>query len=129
MGVPVNYSWSARNKKRTSGIGTVRDMSVEGIFVLSQICPLIGARVDIEIGRPEQRRRPRRCIKARMKVVRIDQNENGTGFAAHGKVFIGDGAGKRGSGGSTSGPFIVRNRQLGTELDRLLSPDHAVKSN
>lgn len=125
----MSYSWSAGNKKRTSGTGTVRDMSVEGIFVLSQICPPIGARVDIEIGRPEQGRRPRRCIKARMKVVRIDQDENGIGFAAHGKVFVGDGAGKRGSGGSASGPVIVRNRQPSTELDRLLSPNHAVKSN
>ena len=125
----MSYSWSARNKKRACGTGTVRDMSVEGIFVLTQLCPLIGARVDIEIGWPEQRRRRRRCIKARMKVVRIDQNENGTGFAAYGKVFVGGGAGKRGSGGSASGPFVVRNRQLSTELDRLLSPGHAIKSN
>jgi hypothetical protein len=115
MGVPASYRWSGREKKRSSSAGTVRDMSLEGIFILSPVCPLIGTKVDIEIGRSRLRERQRRFIKARMKVVRIERNESAAGFAACGKVFIG-GERRRGAGGNASAPMIAKGRRDGQEL-------------
>ena len=110
MGVPATYRWSGRDKKRNSSTGTVRDMSLEGIFILSPVCPWIGAKVDIEIGKPGQQERSRRFVKARMKVVRIEQSEGAPGFAASGKVFIGGGRRRRGSGGIGSALTSVNDR-------------------
>lgn len=107
MGAPVTFRWTGRDKKRNSGVGTVRDMSMEGVFVLSSICPRIGATVEMEIARPDQRS-PRSFIKARMKVLRIDrQDESGVGFAAQGKVFVGGGRGDSGRRAGAQAPFIV----------------------
>lgn len=94
----------------------MRDMSLKGIFILSPVCPLIGANVDIEIGRPEQKGRRRRLIKARMKVVRVEPNESASGFAACGKVFIGGERRRVGAGGNASVPMIVTGRRDGQEL-------------
>lgn len=116
MGVPATYRWSGRDKKRNASAGTVRDMSLKGIFILSPVCPLIGANVDIEIGRPEQKGQRRRSIKARMKVVRVEPNESASGFAATGKVFIGGGWRRRGSAAGPSAPPTVNERSSAREL-------------
>ena len=120
MGVPANYRWSGRDKKRNLGAGTVRDMSLEGIFILSPACPPVGAKVDIEIGRLGQKERrrqgQRRFVKAGMRVVRVERNEGATGFAASGKVFIGGGRPRRGSLGNASASSIVKDPRNGQRL-------------
>jgi hypothetical protein len=92
MDVPAIFNWNELDNKRYSGSGTVRDMSVEGIFILSSFSPPIGARVDIEIAKAERPGNVKNLIRARMKVLRIDRGitDGGiTGFAAHGRVFVG----------------------------------------
>lgn len=110
MGVSARFRWNGRSEKKNSGRGTVRDMSVQGVFILSSTCPKIGARIDIEIARPGTGRLSRSLIKARMKVLRIERGiENETGFAAHGRVFIRGERGRKGSAGGTLTPFVVRS--------------------
>jgi hypothetical protein len=111
IGVPAKFSWKGVANKRSTGKGTVLDMSVEGIFVLTTAFPQIDAEVIIEIGHTKDLGRSKNLIKARMKVVRIDQEVEagpGIGFAATGKVLI-----RRISGGGEKelglvGPVIFK---------------------
>ena len=120
MGGPAKFSWHERDKQRHTGAGTVRDMSVEGIFVLSPVGPPLGARVEIEITRAEAGpAQLKSLIKARMKVVRIDREiEDGgaSGFAAHGKVFVGRNIPKKSMTRGIRGPFIVTSHRAPTRF-------------
>jgi len=106
--VPANYSWGGRTRKQHSGKGTVRDMSVEGIFVMSPNCPKLGDKVDIDIGPSAPRCGKGTLIQARMKVLRIDfENDRQVGFAAHGKIFTEGRRGGKRSGHGAPTPFVI----------------------
>ena len=104
----------------------MRDMSVEGIFVLSTVGPPLGARVDIEIAKAEEwPQRLKSFIKARMNVVRIDRkidDERASGFAAHGKVFVGRSVGKKTTTRSIQGPFVATDRHALAEIQKPAQP-------
>ena len=92
MGAPAEFTWKGAANKYSESIGTVLDMSVEGIFISTTDCPQVGTEVNIEVVQPNDRGRSKYLIKARMKVLRIDHDANqgcGLRFAAQGKVFIG----------------------------------------
>jgi len=92
MGAQAQFTWKDAANKYSDSMGTVLDMSVEGIFISTSDCPQVGTEVNIEVVQPNDRGRSKYFIKARMKVLRIDHEViegSGLRFAARGKVFIG----------------------------------------
>jgi hypothetical protein len=94
IGIPVTFLWKGGGKKRgqVRCTGMVRDVSLDGVFILSSTCPGIGSEVQMEIEQADHLRRLNSLIKARMKVLRIEHNPGAphkVGFAAYGKILDG----------------------------------------
>jgi len=88
----VRFSWKETGDRRIRGKGIARDMSVAGIFVLTPMNPPVGTDVEIEVAPSKPLGMSKSLIKARMKVLRIEDGFEGDqrrGFAANGKVFVG----------------------------------------
>lgn len=85
------FQWKGPGREAFRGEGATRDMSVEGIFVLTSTCPPPDALVRLEVILPLSNGGSTAQMKSLMKVVRVDHDlaENSrSGFSATGKGFL-----------------------------------------
>src|SRR6266566_5001164 len=87
--VPVTFHWGADHANRSRGEGVTRDISVAGAYVFSEICPPIGALVNVDILLPVASKGDKPRMSAKMRVVRVDDDsrQQKTGFSITGKSF------------------------------------------
>lgn len=91
MNTAVIFHWRGPDNKRFQGEGTTRDLSVEGIFVLTATCPPANAQVHMEVILPLSDGVSKAQMKADMTVLRVDHDIEGckrSGFSAVGKGFL-----------------------------------------
>lgn len=91
MNTSVIFRWKRPDNQRFQGEGVTRDMSVEGVFVLSGTCPPVNALIHMEVILPLSDGASKAQMKAEMRVLRVDHDIAGTGrsgFSAAGKGFL-----------------------------------------
>lgn len=91
MSTSVIFSWDGPENKRFQGEGSTRDISVGGVFVLTQTCPPSFAPVHLEVILPLSDKASTVQMRAEMTVLRVDHNVAGTGrsgFSAVGPGFL-----------------------------------------
>jgi hypothetical protein len=91
MSTAVIFHWKGPDNKRFQGEGLTRDMSVDGVFVLTATCPPANAVVHLEVLLPLSDRASKAQMKADMTVLRVDHEISGnkrSGFSAVGKGFL-----------------------------------------
>lgn len=85
------FRWSGPGDKRFQSEGATRDMSVEGVFVLTPTCPPANAAVEVEVIIPLFDGVSKARMKADMVVLRVDHHltaSDRSGFSALGKGFL-----------------------------------------
>jgi hypothetical protein len=90
MSTSVIFHWMGPENQRLQGEGATRDVSVEGVFVLTKTCPPENALVQMEVILPLSDGASKAQMKADMRVVRVDRDVTGnsrSGFSAVGKGF------------------------------------------
>ena len=90
MSTSVIFHWMGPENQRLHGEGATRDVSVEGVFVLTKTCPPENTLVQMEVILPLSDGASKAQMKADMRVVRVDHDvaENSrSGFSAVGKGF------------------------------------------
>jgi len=90
MSTSVIFHWKGPENQRLQGEGATRDVSVEGVFVLTKTCPPENALVQLEVILPLSDGASKAQMKAAMRVVRVDHDAAGNsrnGFSAAGKGF------------------------------------------
>ncbi len=82
--VPVVFSWRDEQGNRRRARGYTRDLSPEGVFLLSPRCPPPGTKIGLEAFLPPlSELAPTWLMEAHGQVVRVEPNGDGpTGFAA-----------------------------------------------
>jgi hypothetical protein len=91
MNTAVIFHWRGPDNKRFQGEGATRDLSVEGVFVLTATCPPANAHVHMEVILPLSDGVSKAQMKADMTVLRVEHNIEGSkrsGFSAVGKGFL-----------------------------------------
>jgi hypothetical protein len=91
MSTAVIFRWKGPDNQRFQGEGATRDLSVEGVFVLTATCPPANARVHLEVILPLSDGASKAQMKADMTVLRVDHDIAGnrrSGFSAVGKGFL-----------------------------------------
>jgi hypothetical protein len=91
MNTAVIFRWKGADNQRFQGEGATRDLSVEGVFVLTATCPPANARVHLEVILPLSDGASRAQMNADMTVLRVDHDIAGnkrSGFSAVGKGFL-----------------------------------------
>jgi hypothetical protein len=91
MSTAVVFHWKGPDNQRFQGEGATRDMSVEGVFVLTPTCPPRNALVHLEVILPLSDGASMAQMKAVMTVLRVDHDltgNNRSGFSAVGKGFL-----------------------------------------
>jgi hypothetical protein len=91
LNAAVIFNWTGPNNQRFQGEGATRDMSVEGVFILTATCPPANASVQLEVFLPLSDGASKAQMKAKMTVLRVDHDVAGdgrSGFSAVGKGFL-----------------------------------------
>jgi hypothetical protein len=91
MNTAVIFQWKGPENQRFQGEGATRDLSVEGVFVLTPTCPPANALVHLEVILPLSDGASKAQMKADMTVLRVDHDIAGnqrSGFSAVGKGFL-----------------------------------------
>lgn len=91
MNTAVIFNWKGPDNQRFQGEGTTRDLSVEGVFILTATCPPVNALVRVEVILPLSDGVSKAQMKADMTVLRVDHDLAGnkrSGFSAVGKGFL-----------------------------------------
>jgi hypothetical protein len=91
MNTAATFHWKGPDNQRFQGEGATRDMSVEGVFVLTATCPPANALVHLEVILPLSDGVSKAQMKADMTVLRVDHDAAGdkrSGFSAVGKGFL-----------------------------------------
>jgi len=91
MSTAVIFHWKGPDNKLFQGEGVTRDMSVDGVFVLTPTCPPANAVVHLEVLLPLSDGASKAQMKADMTVLRVDHEISGnkrSGFSAVGKGFL-----------------------------------------
>ncbi len=91
MSAAVIFQWKGPDNQRFQGEGATRDMSVDGVFVMTATCPPSNALVHMEVILPLSDGASRAQMKADMTVLRVDHDVAGnhrSGFSAVGKGFL-----------------------------------------
>ena len=84
------FRWVGPDNKRFQGEGATRDMSVEGVFILTATCPPANAVVQMEVVLPLSGGSSKAEMKADMMVLRVEHDIAGvsrSGFSAVGEGF------------------------------------------
>jgi hypothetical protein len=87
----VVFHWQGPDEKSFQGEGVTRDMSVDGVFVLTATCPPANAEVQMEVILPLSNSASKAQMKANMTVLRVDHDIPGngrSGFSATGGGFL-----------------------------------------
>jgi hypothetical protein len=89
--VHVFFFWRDTRGKRHWGTGTARELSCEGIFVMSMNCPPVKTQVRLDLSLPALSDHARRIrIESQGRVLRVENKGNapeGRGFAALNETF------------------------------------------
>lgn len=91
MSTAVIFRWKGPDNQRFQGEGATRDLSVEGVFVLTATCPPVNAQVHMQVILPLSDGASKAQMKADMTVLRVDHDVEGdkrSGFSAVGKGFM-----------------------------------------
>jgi len=91
MSAAVIFRWRGPDNQRFQSEGATRDLSVEGVFVLTATCPPANSLVHLEVILPLSDGASKAQMKAEMTVLRVDHNVAGnyrSGFSAVGKGFL-----------------------------------------
>ncbi len=91
MSTAVIFHWQGPDHKSFQGEGVTRDMSVDGVFVLTATSPPANALVQMEVILPLSDGASKAQMKARMTVLRVDHDIAGktrSGFSAAGEGFL-----------------------------------------
>jgi hypothetical protein len=91
MGTSVIFQWKRPDNQRFQAEGVTRDMSVEGVYVLTGTPPPVNARIHMEVILPLSDGASKAKMKSEMRVSRVDHDIAGTdrsGFSAVGKGFL-----------------------------------------
>jgi hypothetical protein len=91
MSTVVIFRWNGPDNRGFQAEGATRDMSVDGVFVMSATCPPANASVQMEVILPLSDGLSKAQMKAEMTVLRVDHNVAGlnrSGFSAVGKGFM-----------------------------------------
>jgi len=91
MSTAVIFRWKGPDNQRFHGEGATRDLSVEGVFVLTPTCPPANALVHLEVILPLSDGASKAQMEADMTVLRVDHDIAGnkqSGFSAVGKGFL-----------------------------------------
>jgi hypothetical protein len=91
MSTSVVFRWKRPDNESFQGEGVTRDMSVEGVFVLTGSLPPVNAKIQMEVILPLSDGSSKAQMKSEMRVLRVDHNIAGTnrsGFSAAGKGFL-----------------------------------------
>jgi hypothetical protein len=91
MNTAVIFHWMGPDDKRFQGEGATRDMSVDGLFVLTATCPPANVVVQVEVILPLSDGASKAQMKTDMIVLRVDHDIAGnlrSGFSAVGKGFL-----------------------------------------
>lgn len=94
------FQWEGPENRRFQGTGITRDMSLNGVYILTAVCPPSNAVVQMEVFVAASEGVSRLRMKAEMTVLRVETNISGSnhgGFAAEGKEFLLHTVSKRGS--------------------------------
>jgi hypothetical protein len=90
MHASVIFRWKGPNNERFQGEGATRDISVNGVFVLTAICPPANAVIQVEVLLPVSDGASKTRMKSDMAVLRVEHGIADTkrsGFSAIGKGF------------------------------------------
>jgi hypothetical protein len=85
LGAQVSFLWKDSEGNSHQGTGTMRDVCVRGLFVMTFIAPPIGTPIRLEVYFDSSLAEPRVSIHAKGRVCRVDtvnQNRERWGFAA-----------------------------------------------
>lgn len=91
MNTAAIFNWKGPDNQRFQGEGATRDLSVEGVFILTATSPPVNALVHVEIILPLSDGASKAQMKADMTVLRVDHDLAGnkrSGFSAVGKGFL-----------------------------------------
>ena len=91
MSTSVIFRWKRPDNQRFQAEGVTRDMSVEGVFVLTGTPPPVNAVIHMEVILPLSDGASKAQMKSEMRVLRVDHDIAGTnrsGFSAVGKGFL-----------------------------------------
>lgn len=88
LSAPTIFRWASSEGIPQKGEGTTRDISANGVFVLSKLGPQPGADIEIDVYLPSLGGRPRSVqLRGKGKVIRnVNSGSPETGFAA--EVFF-----------------------------------------
>jgi hypothetical protein len=88
---PAVFEWIDGEGESQVGAGFTRDLSAAGVFLLSKAAPSAGTRLRIEVLLPGERRTEEGLkLSSDATVIRIEQGQENTGFAASSQfVFAG----------------------------------------
>ncbi len=91
MGTSVIFRWKRPDSQRFQGEGITRDISIEGVYVLTATCPPVNSLIHMEVFLPLSDGASKAQMKAEMTVLRVDHDIAGTnrsGFSAVGNGFL-----------------------------------------
>lgn len=91
MSTTVIFHWMGPDHVRFRAEGATRDMSVDGVFVLTTTCPPANTVVEMEVLIPLSDGASKAQMKAEMIVLRVEHEvagNNRSGFSAVGKGFL-----------------------------------------
>jgi hypothetical protein len=90
MSTAVVFYWNGPDRERFQAEGATRDISVNGVFVLTGICPPANALIQMEVLLPVSDGASKARMKSEMTVLRVEHDIVDTkrsGFSAIGKGF------------------------------------------
>jgi hypothetical protein len=90
MNTAVVFRWNGPDHEMFQAEGLTRDMSVNGVFVLSPTCPPANAKIQMEVLLPVSDGASRARMKSEMTVLRVEHDitdARRSGFSAIGKGF------------------------------------------
>jgi hypothetical protein len=90
MSTAVVFHWNGPENERFQAEGVSRDMSVNGVFVLTATCPPANAVIQMEVLLPVSDGVSKARMKSDMRVLRVEHDVAHTrrsGFSAYGKGF------------------------------------------
>ena len=90
MSTAVVFHWNGPENERFQAEGISRDMSVNGVFVLTATCPPANAVIQMEVLLPVSDGISKARMKSDMRVLRVEHdvaNTRRSGFSAYGQGF------------------------------------------
>lgn len=85
LGAQVSFLWKDSGGENHQGTGSMRDVCVHGLFVMTLVAPPIGTLIRLEVCFDSSRAESPVSIRAKGRVCRVDsvnQNRERCGFAA-----------------------------------------------